>query len=105
MLEYQKFLKMAQIKAEREKMVLEMVQKLSEQEKMALEMVIDDNDYLDVEELAFYLAHDICGITTGRSGRDIAWATNSWDDDPAWTHRYVDDLEPLAEEQAADELE
>ena len=31
---YQKFLKMAQIKAEQEKMALEMVQKMSEQEKM-----------------------------------------------------------------------
>ena len=102
---YQKFLKMAQIKAEREKMALEMVQKMSEQEKMALEMTIGDNDHLDVEELAFYLAHDICGITPGRSGRDIAWAVNNWDDVPVWTHRYVDDLEPLTEDQAADELE
>ena len=77
---------------------------MTEQEKLALEMVIDDNDYLDIDNLDSYLAHDMCGITTGRSGRDIAWA-NSWNDNPVWTHRYIDTLEPLTEEQAADELE
>ena len=78
---------------------------MTEQEKLALKMVLDDNDYLDVDDLDRYLAHDICGITTGRSGRDIAWAANSCDEDPVWTHRYIDTLEPLTEEQAADELD
>lgn len=77
---------------------------LTAQERKAIKMAIDDNKSLDVENWKGYYEHDMCGITTGRSGRDIAWA-NSWDGNSECTHRYVDTFEPLTEEQAADELE
>lgn len=79
---------------------------MTEQERKALEMVVNDNAYLDVDNLEDYHEHDICGITTGRSGRDIAWAwATDRNNNSAWNHRYIDTLEPLSDEQAADELE